>query len=1484
MLFRSSILVDKAFDQFSYGKIKFSFTATSFVALPQNDDYYFFRQSDIDTAQAALDADPTNDDLKAALKTAQDRRSAPQRTNDMFYDAIRAASDAGTNVDTFDGIVVNVMAPFLRGAAYGTSSSVTEDRASGRSISLQSNTYLWYISTVSHWGRRVHEIGHSMFIGDIYGKDLTISTGSKYEIMGSHNLMSRPTGYNLVDLVGWYADANVKKLAIADYPSDATYEVRAHGSTQDSTSNSVYHVIKIDVYEGLTYYVEVRQQQRTSVTDLESGSDSLGVLQPAIDFVKNNPNVLMFDTHVGSNNSPLPAHKSGIVVTKISTAAHEDTNQRQRKLTVLGPDRMLQAGEFVEDPANNLRISIEALLTPNDGSAAAFPARYRVRVTWSSAAFVADTQGLFNLRIRQWDNSWQTNDIWFDSPENGFDTYSQPIEMPTGNAKKNGDRPRVDEGNRYHAHVWNDGIVDATNLQVTYYLISPPGVGDNGKWQPLWTRYISGMTAGNYTRVNWQGSEAPIWSPSVGEHTCAKVAISKLNGENNVDDNSAQENIFDFDVGGGSPHDALLFQFAVRNPRNETAVLYLKAENVPRGWEVTFQHAYVVLGALGEMRVLATIINDVGRELPLASPITTHDLMKNKGKLPRGVCCRRVSQSAQTHAGLLWNWQCGDDVNGDARLRCAMAGGLYRAGVTCKDTMACPREPTSLTACCVPKKGCVEFERATDCAQSNGVLLPAGTRCQAEGRQLCMNGACCGVKSDKYNFGATSVTTDPTLRCYQTDRGTCVREWHGKFTAGKSCSTFQCVPDRVELRLFGVTDAWDRSLSVSYNRDASEHQAVIGGLSVMVAAKRKGSCWFVPRLNDNYPHPRYCVVDSLIQPIRNARVRVKMGICAPFYITTDESGCANIVGSIGSAGCHSPTTNTLLIEGTVVQQEGVARTECQPALFSCVGGTTSAYAQCNERIDVGKEVCRYDEKTGECSRARCSRTGTPCVKAKALDGSVVCRCQAPPPAPCQYDAKQRRCTRVDCPSDPHKACVETSPGKCECGVPVEVPCRYERATGKCSRPDCPADRSRRCVLDTATKTCGCEKATACEYDEKRQKCTTPRCPLNPDLRCMPFTHRTGKRFCRCASPPTRPVDFFSPVGAYAAATVGRAVKLNVGGGSPALLLTFDSTLPASDAKHSSEEALRVFTSFRSLLLKFEDWWMTNRDAIFVKGDDESFKHHLAFMHWKEKIAQSSIKILIGLKEWWPDMKMAPVKSFDLWWSTRLKESSSSSSFEFKFKLFDRVNDLLWSELRDGFELPALPSSSSSSSSTRQLRVRKRQEPPASADNEVEVCCAARHAKETKWAVQCVALSSSASEWHRVWQGDVEPHEVDVVCDAPHASSMPVAILAHMALKDTTPCEPAWVCDEQFMPKMPATLPTRAPSSTPDKPSTTLILTPTAGGGTVGTRTPAPATPSTTEDEFMTVGVTSMASDATLLVFDRCAMLMAALVLIALRAQ
>ena len=189
----------------------------------------------------------------------------------------------------------------------------------------------------------------------------------------------------------------------------------------------------------------------------------------------------------------------------------------------------------------------------------------------------------------------------FDSPANTYDTYSYGIEDVTGNALRNGDKPQVGKDNRFHAFVWNDGARDVTNLAVTYYLISPPGVGDNGKWEPLWTRYISGITAGNRTRVSVNGADAPVWQPAKGEHTCAKVAITRVSGETDVDDNDAQENVFDFDSAGGSPHEAVLFESAFRNPRNVTSIVFATASGVPNGWELTFEHAWVVLPPLGEV-------------------------------------------------------------------------------------------------------------------------------------------------------------------------------------------------------------------------------------------------------------------------------------------------------------------------------------------------------------------------------------------------------------------------------------------------------------------------------------------------------------------------------------------------------------------------------------------------------------------------------------------------------------------------------------------------------------------------------------------------------------------------------------------------------------------------------------------------------------------------------------------------------------------
>jgi hypothetical protein len=100
---------------------------------------------------------------------------------------------------------------------------------------------------------------------------MTIATGSRWDIMGNHNLMSRSTGYAMVNSVGWYKPENVAKLTIANYPSDKTYEVRAHDSSED-TAAGVVHVVEIQVYEGLSYYVEVRQAPRVAAPALDSVS------------------------------------------------------------------------------------------------------------------------------------------------------------------------------------------------------------------------------------------------------------------------------------------------------------------------------------------------------------------------------------------------------------------------------------------------------------------------------------------------------------------------------------------------------------------------------------------------------------------------------------------------------------------------------------------------------------------------------------------------------------------------------------------------------------------------------------------------------------------------------------------------------------------------------------------------------------------------------------------------------------------------------------------------------------------------------------------------------------------------------------------------------------------------------------------------------------------------------------------------------------
>ena len=91
----------------------------------------------------------------------------------------------------------------------------------GRSVGMQSNTNLWHCNIAAHPGRRVHELAHAFLSRDIYNADDTISTGRWYDLMGNHDNLPMPSGYNMIDKALWYKEQNIVRLTFDDdYPMD----------------------------------------------------------------------------------------------------------------------------------------------------------------------------------------------------------------------------------------------------------------------------------------------------------------------------------------------------------------------------------------------------------------------------------------------------------------------------------------------------------------------------------------------------------------------------------------------------------------------------------------------------------------------------------------------------------------------------------------------------------------------------------------------------------------------------------------------------------------------------------------------------------------------------------------------------------------------------------------------------------------------------------------------------------------------------------------------------------------------------------------------------------------------------------------------------------------------------------------------------------------------------------------------------------------
>jgi hypothetical protein len=212
-------------------------------------------------------------------------------------------------------------------------------------------------------------------------------------------------------------------------------------------------------------------------------------------------------------------------------------------------------------------------------------------------------------------NTYETTDIWVDSPLNGYDTYKYGNwsdlmggTVPVGN----GDDPAIGQTNRVYARVRNFGAMPATDVQVTFEISDPPGVGvnDSTTWKVLGQVTsaqfpdLAQIMPGDHTDVflewvpNFPLTPEQIMAGQFSFHTCLRVRLNHVTGETffaNQDGDGQQENVAYFQAtpgGGGAPGTPGAPQSAsmhLHNPSpsaSKQIYLSVRRDNLPNSWQV----------------------------------------------------------------------------------------------------------------------------------------------------------------------------------------------------------------------------------------------------------------------------------------------------------------------------------------------------------------------------------------------------------------------------------------------------------------------------------------------------------------------------------------------------------------------------------------------------------------------------------------------------------------------------------------------------------------------------------------------------------------------------------------------------------------------------------------------------------------------------------------------------------------------------------
>ena len=530
--------------------------------------------------------------------------------NALVGDAV-AKSPAGTDFSNLSGLIIlfadNRSGGFYRGITFP---GVTISPPGGKSISLP-------VSVVgedpnegmpTNWGRIAHEIGHEMQQnGPPHPSDYNSSfeqMDAEYPAQSGMFEKQATRGFP-----GWMppskyvtvgpSEGAVVALLAEEAPPSSQPDAQAAKASLSFGGNSVYYLVSVRRRrdgDDLATTSALVSPTDCVVAATPNGIPDCGVLIERV--VENgDPNVQDCDPQFGCTNRWVDVLGKG---GNASSLWHEGD--------------VYTSGTYGNASVKNDGINILVLKKFDQD-------HYQIAVRYDQLAAAPD------VGLESWlqppGNTYETTDIWIDSPLNG---YASPPDSDAAHYRYgvwsdlrggvvpigNGDNPAVGQANRIYARIRNYGTQPAANVTVFFDVTDPPGLGINGSNGFKQLGSVNSSSFPGLASIP-PGGHVDVylnWTPNItltpqqiaaGQfffHTCVRIRVSHVAGETffaNQDGNGQQENIDYFDAtgAGGSPGAPGPANQSVVRLRNDSPsqpkafMLGVLRTTLPAGWDVS---------------------------------------------------------------------------------------------------------------------------------------------------------------------------------------------------------------------------------------------------------------------------------------------------------------------------------------------------------------------------------------------------------------------------------------------------------------------------------------------------------------------------------------------------------------------------------------------------------------------------------------------------------------------------------------------------------------------------------------------------------------------------------------------------------------------------------------------------------------------------------------------------------------------------------